>query len=373
MARIYAGAAGVLVLDPELQIEDRECSEYAVWMSPWMARSWTLQEGALSTALYIKFATEIQHFSSLRSSRGPLSQSLVGDIWRQDMLDEAHPGLSISSWTYALEEFLRIFGHEPQIPCNDRPIKRQIDRFSSVWNELSERSTTQPEDVAAILAALLNLSAGEILALQSPRDRMRALLKSQTTLPLAILAVTQMAPGSSRDWVPMFPSSDSTTKISQPTQMMRVTDNGFILEDLPILHAPQEADFPLCGEVFVCDRSNSQRRFCFNSQSGTAPALGPILLYLSGVRNSMNLRMGRCFEVVKHDEDGLHVRMGDTFAVQNLSDHDCLAMDGEQQNWYHVEDWQASTLPRQTRLIIDVSKYLFIAEVCNAYLRAKRY
>ena len=61
MAQIYAGAIRVLVLDPELQllpwehISNNTLLALYVKISPWMARSWPLQEGALTENLVFRF------------------------------------------------------------------------------------------------------------------------------------------------------------------------------------------------------------------------------------------------------------------------------------------------------------------------------
>ena len=63
MAARYAGCNSVLVIDPELMEVDRKKLEprqvdLALLSSPWMARSWTLQEGALAVDLRLKFCRQ---------------------------------------------------------------------------------------------------------------------------------------------------------------------------------------------------------------------------------------------------------------------------------------------------------------------------
>ena len=67
MAQIYAGATEVLVLDPQLQDMqiselDPQDADLMICGSPWMARSWTLQEGALAVNVRIKFADTVQSY-----------------------------------------------------------------------------------------------------------------------------------------------------------------------------------------------------------------------------------------------------------------------------------------------------------------------
>ncbi len=61
MAQLYAGAEKVLVLDPEIRElpselvnDDNELLALYIRTSPWMARSWPLQEGALAQNLYFQ-------------------------------------------------------------------------------------------------------------------------------------------------------------------------------------------------------------------------------------------------------------------------------------------------------------------------------
>jgi hypothetical protein len=62
--------------------------------------------------------------------------------------------------------------------------------FIQIWNLLSKRTTSYPEDVPTIFAALLHRSAGEILDIKS-HLRTRAIMRSVECLPLDILCVQQ--------------------------------------------------------------------------------------------------------------------------------------------------------------------------------------
>lgn len=58
--------------------------------------------------------------------------------------------------------------------------------FALAWNGLRDRSTTKPEDLYGIIAVVVDLSAGDILKLQR-EERLKAIFRSQTTLPLPLL------------------------------------------------------------------------------------------------------------------------------------------------------------------------------------------
>lgn len=63
---------------------------------------------------------------------------------------------------------------------------RQVDYLVTIWNELSQRNTSRREDIYIILANMLDLSPSEVLSLP-PEQRMPAILKSQSALPLCLL------------------------------------------------------------------------------------------------------------------------------------------------------------------------------------------
>ena len=161
MSRIYAGAANIIAIDPELLYEDPSRSSsfemsMALQICPWMARSWTLQEGALATNVYLRFAPGMRQFFGFHETRSMLGEYLVEDIWRQDVLNETHPTLSLSLGEFAAQELGRIV-IAGFVPSNrDHEIsftEHQNYRFCRVWNELAKRTTTKQDDVAAILAA----------------------------------------------------------------------------------------------------------------------------------------------------------------------------------------------------------------------------
>lgn len=96
MAQIYAGAAEVLVLDPRLQdkrVSDLDSKEIDLIIagSPWMARSWTLHEGALSVNLRIKFEDNILSFARIAREGTLLAGSGVERIWSQELMNPNTP------------------------------------------------------------------------------------------------------------------------------------------------------------------------------------------------------------------------------------------------------------------------------------------
>lgn len=113
MARIYAGAEAVLVVDPELQ-KETACKlspaelRLAVFCCPWMARSWCFSEGALAMKVNLKFADTIIPFSQLGSDERT-ANSLTQRIWAQDIKDPWHPELDDSLALAFFTEFQHVF------------------------------------------------------------------------------------------------------------------------------------------------------------------------------------------------------------------------------------------------------------------------
>ena len=73
------------------------------------------------------------------------------------------------------------------------PEHQQLLEFVGIWNELNHRSATEPEDMFAIFANLLDFNVGQIINLPQ-KERMKAILWSLGKNPFSLLLNT----GSSR-------------------------------------------------------------------------------------------------------------------------------------------------------------------------------
>lgn len=222
MGRIYAGAVSVLVLDPtlsgvkSLQL-GKSSAKMVVQASPWMARSWPLQEAALASTLYVKFADDCGGFDStllgisVTLDRIPNQEN---DAGRLEWFSSAHWNNFTSVSAKALTS----------MPGDD---------FVKVWNLLAKRTTSYADDVPAIFAALLHQSAGKILAME-PGHRVWSLLHLVDDLPLDILCVEL----DSRlpQWKPKLPGSrNPVLSLDTIFGVMHRVATGFILllEDAP--------------------------------------------------------------------------------------------------------------------------------------------
>ena len=152
----YSCAQQVLVLDAELDLVPlqqttsdelerlktylEQLSRYAT--CSWMGRSWTLQEGALASDLWIQYA-----------GRPKLHKSLCS----LDMPQQIFNGASIE--VLAMIADIRNHcnlpfvgrGTQTQTVAADYGSPRQV-QFLEVWNGMIGRSTTQTEDLYCIVA-----------------------------------------------------------------------------------------------------------------------------------------------------------------------------------------------------------------------------
>ncbi|KAL5325308.1 hypothetical protein ACEPPN_006433 [Leptodophora sp. 'Broadleaf-Isolate-01'] len=211
MAQLYAGAEQVLVLDPEMRELSSEVLSYEkellalyIRASPWMARSWPLQEGALAQNLYFRLKD------------------------RSLLLEESHYDL-IGLQSLKMLQYYKEYKATSKSRAAGR---RPASRFVSVWNSLVNRTTTQADDLPAIVAAMMDCSAGEVLKF-TPEDRMRALLKKESSLPLVLFYQPTMTSLADGQWNPKIPGSDGRqTRIEPRYGSFKVTDRGLLLEDV---------------------------------------------------------------------------------------------------------------------------------------------
>lgn len=85
-------------------------------------------------------------------------------------------------------------------------------RLVHAWNALVDRTATKFGDLHIILASLTNMVPFRISALASPAARMRAIVGSHETIPIAMLFDRSLTASDSRDpdnpWLPLAPTSD---------------------------------------------------------------------------------------------------------------------------------------------------------------------
>ncbi|KAF2748506.1 hypothetical protein M011DRAFT_351170 [Sporormia fimetaria CBS 119925] len=229
MADIYGRASHVLVLDSTLQecrIANMQRSERLahILFSPWMGRSWTLQEGALNRHVYFQFSDGAYNVNDLVPNDG---QPLTNNDWYPARFVRLSLGESMKSFMWAwkssrnsskrtdetvavvanFESFIFKTLHRKCIQALHRsgldtpknrayqwksalsPFEAQwVQRFVCVWNGLSTRTTTMEDDLPAIFSNLLDLDTETILSLP-PSERLGAIVRAGPALPLSLLCI----------------------------------------------------------------------------------------------------------------------------------------------------------------------------------------
>lgn len=241
MGRIYAGATKVLVLDPTLskislsdlqktegEMDDGQYTQLGVTRanmlidaSPWMARSWPLQEAGLARRIYVQFADGTFQYHHERLGIAVNLASIPNKESNERRLTWSFEGAfdrSLSS-EFNTGEAL---SYSPNT------------EFIKVWNQLAKRTTSFSDDIPAIFAALLYKSAGELLDV-APCNRTQAILRSLDSLPLDILTskcdgCRESANGHT-GWVPKLPGSQIQVPTLEPEHgILQRVANGFLLQ-----------------------------------------------------------------------------------------------------------------------------------------------
>jgi hypothetical protein len=211
MAQLYAGARKVLVLDPYLQLLPSDVLRYSWYLesldpdllelyirvSPWMGRSWPLQEGAVAQNLLFR----------LQDRTVMLEDDMYQKIGLPSLRMLEHNAHKMSAMPHIYDS-----------------------RFTDVWNALVKRSTKESADLHGIFATMVNLGAGEILELPKA-ERMKAIIRGQSRIPLSLF----YQPNDDRhnSWVPQFPSPISGADVVLNLHgSLLVTDEGLVVEDL---------------------------------------------------------------------------------------------------------------------------------------------
>jgi len=180
MARVYAGALTTLVLDSELQKLSPSESFSAIlayiYCCGWSTRGWTLQEGNLarSCQFALKKGTVDGDVLAKHADGASLATLVSPSRSRVRHLNNiAYRGLA-ADWT-ANQARLWDFDKDTE--------------FDQIWDNLVERTTGKPDDVPAIMANLMRISAFKTLKLP-PKKRVSSLLLSSKEVPVGILFQT---------------------------------------------------------------------------------------------------------------------------------------------------------------------------------------
>jgi hypothetical protein len=201
MTATYAWAKNVLVLDHELSFVTSGHDELEVRgriaICGWNSRYWTFQEHCLSRDTFFQTKDgprrEFQGrhpFPLKRQNKESLYETLHRDLFHAARVIQIETG---AARPCVIEE------QQSQSATN-------TSLFKDIWEALVDRNTTKLTDALGIFAALLGTDPSGILSL-SIEEQMKAILKSQTSLPLDILLANAPRHGSDDNWIPITPKS----------------------------------------------------------------------------------------------------------------------------------------------------------------------
>ncbi|ERF76169.1 hypothetical protein EPUS_01503 [Endocarpon pusillum Z07020] len=152
---VFAGAAAVLVIDKALTSAESAYMAITealamVASSQWMTRCWTLAEAALGMKSGLIFC---------------LGNSIIR--YRDFKLDgdgnKAYKLLDLPSKSFFRDFLQRAFVLFHVAWLASQPLLSDFESFILVWNSLTARSTSWPDDVWGIMATLLGFSGKEIM------------------------------------------------------------------------------------------------------------------------------------------------------------------------------------------------------------------
>ena len=281
MAQIYVEAQCVLVLDPELQKSTyRNLSDLQIFASilcsSWNARSWTFQEACMARIFLVQFADghcivdERWHefTRSFHEARDPDSHTTepFRAMNMQDLLM-----FELSSWFEEMPVMTKIRVYDNRLLMSKSDDWRN---FADVWNGLRTKSTTKIDDLYGIVAVMADLSANEILNFEQSK-RMRAILRSQSSLPLPLLYGIGPRSQDQRGNTIWAPSTITGEPLERRNGFMMVAEYGLTID--PSKSKANDHDWP--------------RAYIFSTQS---PFVGSITLRLSGSDEYISVELHDC-------------------------------------------------------------------------------
>ncbi|KAJ5577847.1 uncharacterized protein N7459_006811 [Penicillium hispanicum] len=181
---VYLDAYRTIILDSEMRrVTSKDATKLDILMrvmicSGWMRRLWTLQEGlAAKSRLYVLFSDRVVNISTI-------AEELLTkfDRGKVSVLHETVAELAIGTWcSFFLHTILHASKFERLVDVITKPFNingslpsvSKSNLISWNWFNVAMRATSKAEDRAIILAGVLDLDLGEILAAKGADDRMR--------------------------------------------------------------------------------------------------------------------------------------------------------------------------------------------------------
>ena len=263
MTASYSWARYVLVLDSELascHIWKWTLAEVMarIAVSMWNTRCWTYQEFVLGKQIVVFFehGPQILFDSSSNKEFHSDRSFQLRPAGTEELLE-----MDIAQLTHQTEDEGSMWGDRRYVRRRTGFITDRTEAFISLCTILNQKNSTKPEDAFDILANLLGLNPAEISALK-PRERMKAILRTMTELPLDILLINTprlynyrldgQSPSLLADrWIPL---EIHFARMEKDVGLMSITDTGMLIDisDLSKQSAPS-------AEVFSVTRRHAHQ------------------------------------------------------------------------------------------------------------------
>ncbi|KAI1179884.1 hypothetical protein F4777DRAFT_532360 [Nemania sp. FL0916] len=198
MASIYKGAVASLVLDMELMATPLHLDPTTNKLSPearariacsaWMTRSWTLQEGMLPPSIAFQCLDDVilLRGSEERSMRiQEVDQQFRAGEQTASGLAPTDPAELPSQRIISPPDYREHVDFTLKRELGDVLIRTGCD-FSSAWNALCTRSTTESKDVPLIFTNIIGLHSQPLLKYRESHEMILAIILSIEDPPLSI-------------------------------------------------------------------------------------------------------------------------------------------------------------------------------------------
>jgi hypothetical protein len=243
IAAIYEAADYTLIIDSALNntVQDvsaekpsrQEEISCRILGGKWIQRAWTLQEGGLARRCYFNtYGEDVISLGALTPGEfveeNKTSKSTAFQrFWSAMTFKKQQPELSgvYDEYYVPLKFLIANLLNESRkklvrVKTSGRQERAYLSKmhkqFVTSWNQLLDRSATEPEDYITIFASLLNLNATQFAKMKEQNERLPTVLRSVDKIPLSLLFNTKnklRLPISPHDaWVPTRVAGDRLSK-----------------------------------------------------------------------------------------------------------------------------------------------------------------
>ena len=328
---VYGGALEVIVIDSGLEKHIARKSDFdeiaaRVYLSRWMQRAWTLEEGSIARVLRLKFCDCSLNMSDLWKMTGLPEPSRY---WRSGHKPDLTVGSKLlakykQSVPLTLKEILgddRRQGLE--LEKHYRIDASRVSQLIFAWNNLIERSATKTGDPMIILASILDFDSQRV-AQTATQNRLHLLIRSCEELPASIL----YTPGLVRDVYPDYaedswvPQTISGSKLVDGPRLRLSNDRYYTLDlelmaqgsfdhiALQIDSTNQPKEFRLVDYTRDLDLVIQLDEYSQNESAGARQAAQRLYLFIDKSGGSTSISgisgVGAQFRIIEGLEDSMH-------------------------------------------------------------------